>query len=406
MDGALHRLDARLNPEATAPIAVALSGGSDSLALLILALRWARAHGRPVLALSVDHRIQPASADWTRQALATAARLGARTRALAWTGDKPATGLPASARRARHALLAEAARAEGASVVLMGHTRDDLAEAAAMRGEGSTVGSPLEWSPSPVWPEGRGVFVLRPLLALRRDTLRHWLRAEGIEWLEDPANADPRYARARARAALAGRARAGEAGTLPGGLAGIAAVCDADAWGAVRLPLPVLAETSGPRLLQTVIACVSGRETPPRGAKAAALAERLLSGAGRGGLGGARVTSKDGSIYVTREAGEQARGGLAEVALAVAASVVWDGRFDLTGRGRVVALAGRTGALPAEERRRLKSVPAAARGGLPAVIGSTGELSCPLLALGPGASATPLAGDRLRAACGLIGREG
>ncbi|MFN4186301.1 MAG: ATP-binding protein, partial [Hyphomonas sp.] len=60
------RLDRRLSAETLQPVALALSGGGDSIALLRLAAAWARARGRPLTALSVDHRLNPASADWTR----------------------------------------------------------------------------------------------------------------------------------------------------------------------------------------------------------------------------------------------------------------------------------------------------------------------------------------------------
>ena len=108
-------LDRRLRPTVAAPLAVGFSGGGDSLALLILTLDWARAHGRAVLSLTVDHRLNPASTAWTAAAVARARALGTDARALAWIGDKPSAGLPAAARAARHALLADAARMAAAS---------------------------------------------------------------------------------------------------------------------------------------------------------------------------------------------------------------------------------------------------------------------------------------------------
>ena len=96
----------QLNGPAGAPLVVALSGGGDSLALLHLAKAWADAAGRPLVALTVDHRLQSASAAWSRVAARQAAALGVAHRTLAWSGAKPATGLPAAARAARHALLA------------------------------------------------------------------------------------------------------------------------------------------------------------------------------------------------------------------------------------------------------------------------------------------------------------
>jgi tRNA(Ile)-lysidine synthase len=186
-----------------APVCVAVSGGGDSMALMTLACDWAKARGRKVLALSVDHGLQAEGAAWSRFALEAAAGLGARTRLLTWEGGKPTTGLPAAARAARHALLAEAAREAGAGVILLAHTADDIAEAAVMRAEGSNLGDLRDWSPSPAWPEGRDVFLLRPLLGARRAELRAFLRGRGLGWIEDPANADTKYARSRARAALA-----------------------------------------------------------------------------------------------------------------------------------------------------------------------------------------------------------
>ena len=200
-------LDARLDRHAAAPIVVAVSGGGDSLALLLAAKAWADGAGRRLIAMTVDHRLQPQGAAWARWCQERASRLGLSHRTLVWEGSKPAAGLAAAARQARHGLLADAARDAGAGVVLMGHTADDRLEAAAMRAAGSTVGEPRTWSPSPVWPQGRGIFLLRPLLTVRRAELRRRLAALGEAWIDDPANLDPHSARARARARLA----------LPGG---------------------------------------------------------------------------------------------------------------------------------------------------------------------------------------------
>src|SRR5271154_1965228 len=91
-------LDRRLDPALTMPIAVAFSGGGDSLAALLLTKAWAGRHGRRVLALNVDHHLQPQSAAWTGFAAKAAARIGADFRALSWDGAKPAHGIAAAAR--------------------------------------------------------------------------------------------------------------------------------------------------------------------------------------------------------------------------------------------------------------------------------------------------------------------
>ena len=206
-DRAFATLDRRLRRDDDRPVAVALSGGGDSVALLRLAAAWAGERGRPLLALTVDHRLNPRSGDWTRFARDAARAAGADWRGLVWDGDKPTTGLTAAARSARHRLLAEAARSAGARVILFAHTADDVAEADLMRAEGSTLGRVRTWSPSPIWPEGRGQMLLRPLLNERREALRVWLTGQGADWIEDPANTDPRFGRSRARRALAEEAR-------------------------------------------------------------------------------------------------------------------------------------------------------------------------------------------------------
>ncbi|MGI8841265.1 MAG: tRNA lysidine(34) synthetase TilS, partial [Caulobacteraceae bacterium] len=203
-DLARAALDRRLERNAAAPLVVAFSGGGDSLALLIAAKAWADAAGRRLLAVTVDHRLQEAGAAWAAWCQARCQGLGIAHQTAVWEGDKPATGVAAAARAARHGLIAQAARAVGARVVLMGHTADDRLESNFMRAAGTGVADPAEWAPSPVWPEGRGVFILRPLLAARRADIRRALTAAGETWIDDPANLDPRQPRGRARIVLAG----------------------------------------------------------------------------------------------------------------------------------------------------------------------------------------------------------
>ena len=196
---AFEVFDRRLIQESQAPIGVAFSGGGDSLMALKAAADWARDCGRSVIAFHVNHRLQPASDEWARAARQTAERLGARFIGLSWDGTKPATGLPAAAREARHRLIAEGARQAGVRVLVLGHTADDRIEADLMRAAGRRMGALREWSPSPVWPQGRGLFALRPLLGVRRAVIRQALAAENEAWIDDPANEDLRSPRARAR---------------------------------------------------------------------------------------------------------------------------------------------------------------------------------------------------------------
>ncbi|CAN7205576.1 MULTISPECIES: tRNA lysidine(34) synthetase TilS [unclassified Phenylobacterium] len=394
-------LDRRLAAGSVAPLAVALSGGGDSRALALMAADWAQVHGRRVAILTVDHGLNPDSAAWSAACAALAARLGASFHPLAWTGDKPAQGLPAAARAARHRLLADAARAIGARVILMGHTASDLAEAAAMRADGSSTPSPRDWAPSPAWPEGRGVFLLRPMLAASRAQVREWLSEQGETWIDDPANDDPRFARARAR--LAEPPAAAPPAALEPALAELAAAAQVDSAGVIDLPSARLPE----RLVAAAALCAAGTTRPPRADRLARVMEHLaMPEPFIATLAGARIQAKDGRALFMREPGELLRSGLADQMLAPGEQVVWDGRFEITAqRVAVIApLTGHAGQLPRAQRAALHEIPARARAALPVVLDGD-QAACPLLEETPGLAVRSLVRERLLAASGAVERE-
>ncbi len=391
-------LDDRLETHTDAPLAVGLSGGSDSLALLHLVSGWARLNGRAVLALTVDHGLQAASADWPERCAAMAAERGRAHRILRWEGEKPKTGLPAAARAARHGLLARSAREAGASVLLMGHTASDLGESAAMRAAGSTVPDAREWGPSPSWPEGRDVFVLRPLLGLKRGELQDWLAARGVRWIDDPANLDMRYARARARiakplarpASVARKAhveleaRHGQGGEI------------------------VLLRGASAKALSAACLCAAGTATPPRSEQLTNLLARIAQQDVIATLAGARIEATGDRIIVSREVGELSRAPLPPLALCQNEPAVFDGRFELTAvaPGLIVQpLWGHAAQLPNPEQTALKSLPAAVRGALPVLTDGAGRWTCPILAASPSVRIRSLVQVRFEAALGLITKE-
>ncbi|WP_337186057.1 tRNA lysidine(34) synthetase TilS [Phenylobacterium sp.] len=383
-----------MRPEGSRPIAVALSGGGDSLALTLIADRWARARARDLLILTVDHGLRAESAGWTARCAAIAHRLDRPFKALAWIGDKPARGAPAAARRARQALLADAARDARAAVVLMGHTADDLAEAAAMRTAGSTVPAPKAWAPSPAWPEGRGVFLLRPLLDARRTDIRAWLEARGETWIDDPSNEDLRFARARARRTRP--APIARSGPTPLALAD-EVVERAGVFHVPRNALRAASPEDVMRLTGLAAVCAGGGARAPARERNHRLATALRTTAPvLATLAGARIEAGDTTVAFMREAGEFQRGGLA----AIQAPGVWDGRFEIDGEGEVRRLHGVASRLPRDQRAALREILPAARGALPARIGPDGGVTCPAL------TGTPsLVGARFQAAAGRIQRE-
>lgn len=302
-------MERRLDPGSAAPLALALSGGGDSLALLHLTMDWARERRRPVLALTVDHGLNPASAGWSVAAGAKARALGAGWRALTWGGPKPATGVQAKARAARHALLAEAARAAGARVLLMGHTADDVAEGEAMRqSDVPGLGRLREWSPSPAWPDGRGVFLLRPLLKVRRAELRTFLTERGADWLDDPANADPRFARVRARNALAG-AVAYDATpieldpAIPSFARRVSFTADHVGVTRANLDRASVAEAQAAAsmaVLAAALLSISGTTRPPRRSELKRLIS-VIAARGVATLGGCRIDAVAETVHISRE---------------------------------------------------------------------------------------------------------
>jgi tRNA(Ile)-lysidine synthase len=408
----IEPFDARLDRTLKQPLAVAFSGGGDSLTALIVTLRWAKACGRRVIALHVDHGLQSESGAWAAASAKVAAELGAEFHRLAWDGVKPTRGLAAAARRARHALIATAARDAGAGVVVFGHTADDLAEATLMRAEGSSVGALGVWRPSPVWPEGRGVMLFRPLLRARRAALRAALRAGGYGWIEDPANGDLAQPRARARAALDLALCPPPPAAVDAAAAALARAAAIDPWGAIgfdREALIAAPPASALTVLAAAMLSVGGGERPPRRRSVAALRARLAAGEALAAtLAGAKLVARGCRVLVARDAGEMARGRLQPMALERCCGSVWDGRFALgpaEAGATVAALRGHAARLSTDERRALSGAPASARAALPVLVDAQARPTCPILAGRNGVAARSLVGDRFLAACGAIASE-
>jgi tRNA(Ile)-lysidine synthase len=195
------------------PGAVAVSGGADSLALMLLLADWARRARKalPVI-LSVDHGLQPGSARVVRAVLAAAKLHGLAAHRLVWRGDKPKSDLEAAARMARYGLMGKWCQRHRLGALYVAHTLEDQAETFLLRlarGSGlDGLAGMRDVAPFPV-PGFEGLQVVRPLLGLARADLRGFLENQGVDWHEDPMNQDPRFARVRMRAAWPALEKAG-----------------------------------------------------------------------------------------------------------------------------------------------------------------------------------------------------
>ncbi len=299
-----------LKPRKT--VLLAVSGGSDSTALLIVFKNWAdRIHpALRTVCVTVDHGLRQQSAAEARQVGALCMRLGIEHQTKRWTGKKPETGLAEVAREARYALLAEAAREIGSDIILTGHTADDQAETVLMRsarGSGRGLAGMAR-----VTLYGGNTWIARPLLAERRESLRRVLQDEDMSWIDDPTNFDEGYERVQARRQIEAdpdkislvetAVRHGIARTELAQLS--ATLLEAGAKqvspGLSQLNLSLLDTGDAVAdVWRVLLACTGGRAHLANRHDVARLIERL--GKGRSCLSGTVATKRRDSVYLHRE---------------------------------------------------------------------------------------------------------
>lgn len=392
-----------LKPGARRRVAVAVSGGGDSMALLALARAWSgsRAERPEIVALTVDHGLRAGSAAEAAEVARFCARHGIAHRVLTWQGDKPASGLQEAARRARHDLLAGAAGELGTDLVLTAHTLDDQAETIAMRaarggGRGLAGMAPATLVNGAVW-------FARPLLGTLREALRHYLTAHDVGWVDDPSNEDMRFERVRTRKNLSeddrerlvrvGVGAAARRRALGRRAARIIAThASSPAEGLIVLDPAFASDDREAALhaLRILLALAGGRTHPVDETRAAALLARLSgpgasSGTWRAVLSHALVERRADAIHLHREARD-----LPTVALEGTAPFVWDGRYRLTRAGARRGILG-----PAAAGAEVAAAPPA---GVPARVFRGASAALPVFT---GDGTVPLVGARAIAAQGL-----
>src|SRR5438067_4863705 len=341
-------------------VAVAVSGGPDSLALTILADRWAREHGGRLVALTVDHRLRPESAEEARTVARWMAARGIAHKVLVRSDPKPATGIQEAAREARYRLLSEWCHARGCLHLLAAHHREDQAETYLIR---KRAGSGIDGlAGMSAVRDIAGLRLVRPLLGVPKARLVALLDAEHQAFLSDPSNRNPVFERARLRldaeaADIArvtaelrdyGRQRIARETELDRSLAAAVtlhptgfAVIDPSAIGDVEAGL-------ADRLLGRAALCIGGAAYPLRRERVSRMRVALSEQPERARtLGGCRFVPWRGRMLVLRELSKAA----APVRLVPGSDLLWDRRFAVStppraGANLMLGYVGQSGTRP------------------------------------------------------------
>lgn len=294
-------------------IAVALSGGADSTAMLHLLRDWSEVCEAKITALIVDHRLRPNSTNEALLVQKKTQELGVECCILTWTDTKPDSGIQAAAREARYNLLGKWCLNHGVLHLLVGHNKDDQKETVLMRfmhgsGEFGLAGMAAQRQMG--W--GR---IIRPCLRFSGASLRRYLREKGLAWVEDPSNEDTRFERVRVRRELKNRLDYGDLDnaslTETRGaiehkaskfLAGAAMIFNTGYASLDSAALLRLQSDIAQRVLGSLCAAIGGSFYLPRQAKSLALLRQLGAGKFLGRtLHGCHLIQKNGQLLIFRE---------------------------------------------------------------------------------------------------------
>lgn len=179
-------------------IAVAVSGGIDSLSLILLADKWCKQYNIEVIGITIDHKLRPTSTDETlyiNDLLST--KFNIKHYILTWDSAKPKTNIEAKAREARYKLMFEFCKNNDIDTILLGHHLQDQVEnffIRLFRGSGIKGLSSIKKVST-----RNNITLLRPFLDLKKDDLKEYLLKNNIKWIEDESNNDEKFLRNKIR---------------------------------------------------------------------------------------------------------------------------------------------------------------------------------------------------------------
>jgi len=372
--------------EACPEIAVACSGGADSLTLALLIDAWARARGGTATALIVDHGIRENS---LKEAEAVAVNLGERGMTCEILCNKTQVGtsnIQATARKVRYELLQRWCSVNGNLHLAFAHNQEDQAETVLLRlargsgSDGLAAMAPISETPS--------VRILRPLLGVPRTRLQATLDHWNVKHIDDPSNRNRKFARVRMRSLSPVLAAEGlTAQRLAGTAARLARTRNSlESEVAVTLarsaivypsgychlspqPLCRMSEEIALRALARVLICIGGNGYTPRLERIERLYAWLQDGTPGGGrtLAGCRLLPCTSGLLVCREVSA------AKSVVPAKGNLLWDGRFRLRLGTRSIGDVKRLGtegwrlAVAAIPALRKSTIPSAVMAGLPAI---------------------------------------
>lgn len=332
-------------------VLLAVSGGPDSTALMVLAAgHWSRQGRDPsrLQVATVDHGLRAESATEARQVAEIAARHGLEHHTLVW-GERPHTAVQERARAARYTMLGALARQlwpDLSAAVATGHTRDDQAETLLMRlSRGTGLDGLAGIAPVRFLDPFHETRLFRPLLTVSKAQLMATLQQTGVASVVDPSNADPTFERVRIRAALTAACETGDdveriaqtAERLRVASLAIDAACHQLAttaqlslnagafaafdWAAVR-QAPVAVQV---RFLTKLLAAFGGQDDPPRLSRVERLVKQLDASTFRAATTAGCLVRRHGTwIYLMREPDRRP---FPRVVLKPGDCARWDNRF-------------------------------------------------------------------------------
>lgn len=175
------------------PVAVAVSGGVDSVCLLT----WLAKCGMNVTALHVNHGLRDAADAETQYVVDLCGQLNIPCKIFYWSGEKPVAGLEAAARTARYKFMTDWCHENAVEILMLAHQADDQIETFLMNlGRGSGVFG-LAAMARESWRDG--IKIVRPLLNIYRSELKKYCDDNGIKYFSDEMNDDEQYTRVRIR---------------------------------------------------------------------------------------------------------------------------------------------------------------------------------------------------------------